>query len=310
MSDVQGVDTGLLAAKNAKVATLFLGDSMTLIKFELHQSITTEISALELLQLGCLEHDLSLSKAQIKQVMQKGAVWLTDKGKTKRLRRAKTQLQVGQELHLYYNEAALSDDFVHPQLISDCGDYSVWYKPSGMMSQGSKWGDHSTIARFAELNLTPQRPAFLVHRLDRATQGIILVAHSRRGVRELTALFEQRNITKKYQAVINGHFDGVKTYKTDIDGRSAYTKATLLRYNSDNDYSLLDVEIGTGRKHQIRKHLSEDGFAIVGDRLYGDVLDNADYDLQLCAYHLSFNCPLSDKAQQFEVKPQLLLSKE
>ncbi len=275
---------------------------------ELHLLINQPQIAADFLYHACLAHNFPLSKAQIKLVMQKGAVWLTDKGKTKRLRRAKTQLSSGQELHLYYNEAALSDDFSHPTLIADCGDYSLWYKPSGMMSQGSKWGDHSTIARFAELNLSPQRPAFLVHRLDRATQGIIVVAHSKRGVRELTGLFEQRKITKKYQAVVQGYFDGVREYKTDIDGRSAYTKASLLRYDIDTEYSLVDVEIGTGRKHQIRRHLSDDGFAIVGDRLHGDADGNTECDLQLCAYSLAFECPLLNKKQQFVVEPKLLLS--
>lgn len=276
---------------------------------ELHLLINQPQLAADFLYQACQAQGLSLSKAQIKQVMQKGAVWLTDKGKTKRLRRAKTQLKVGQELHLYYNAAALSNDFEQPVLIEDCGDYSLWYKPSGMMSQGSKWGDHSTIARFAELNLAPQRPSFLVHRLDRATQGIIIVAHSKQSVRALTALFEERQITKKYQALVTGEFVDEQVYKKDIDGRSAYTKVKPLRYCSVHDYSLLDVEIGTGRKHQIRRHLSDDGFSIIGDRLYGQVPSDADYDLQLCAYHLSFNCPLSGKAQQFEVTPQLLLAR-
>lgn len=239
--------------------------------------------------------------------MQKGAVWLTDNGKTQRLRRAKKVLKSGQQLHLYYNEEALDDNFEHPTLIKDCGDYSVWLKPSGMMSQGSKWGDHSTIARFAELNLTPQRPAFLVHRLDRATQGLILVAHSKTAVRALTALFETRRITKKYQAVVEGEFPELKTYTDDIEGRSAYTKVSLLSYCPTNHYSLVDVEIGTGRKHQIRRHLSEDGYAIVGDRLYGSANDETTYDLQLCAYALTFTCPLSQDKQQFNAIAKLLL---
>ncbi|WP_435276336.1 RluA family pseudouridine synthase [Psychrobium sp. nBUS_13] len=276
--------------------------------FELHFPVGQAINTIELLFDACERDERRLSKQALKQVMQKGAVWLTDNGKTRRLRRAKAQLKIGQELHLYYNSDALSDDFEHPILIEDCGAYSVWYKPSGMMSQGSKWGDHSTIARFAELNLSPQRPAFLVHRLDRATQGIIVVAHSKRGVRELTGLFEQRKITKKYQAVVQGYFDGLREYKTDIDGRSAYTKASLLRYDIDTDYSLVDVEIGTGRKHQIRRHLSDDGFAIIGDRLHGDADGSTECDLQLCAYSLAFECPLLNKKQQFVVEPKLLLS--
>ena len=271
--------------------------------FELHLDVTVPMSAIELLSAHC-----QLSKQQLKRVMQKGAVWLTTGQKTQRLRRAKSSLKSGQTLHLYYNEIALSDDFAKPQLIKDCGEYSVWFKPCGMMSQGSKFSDHSTIARFAELNLEPQRPGFIVHRLDRATQGIILVAHSKRAVRELTALFERREITKKYQAVVSGQFPPSMTFDLAIDQRPAATKASLLKYNSELNLSLLDIQIGSGRKHQIRRHLLSGGFPIVGDRLYGDSDNiNPESDLQLCAYSLSFRCPITELLTHFMVEPELSL---
>jgi len=273
--------------------------------FERHIPVEEDIAAIDLLYQACLTH--KLSKQSLKKIMQKGAVWLTDNGKTQRLRRAKKALKVGQKLHLYYNEAALSDDFKHPQLVKDCGDYSVWFKPSGMMSQGSKWGDHSTIARCVELNLTPQRSAYLVHRLDRATQGLILIAHTKQAVVALTNLFEHRKITKKYQAVVGGNFLETREYTDEIEGRSAYTKVSLLEYDEINDRSLVDVEIGSGRKHQIRRHLSGDNFAILGDRLYGSADSSTDFDLQLCAYHLAFTCPITNEPQQFRGQPKLLL---
>lgn len=279
-----------------------------MIIFELHIPLVQETNAIDLLHQTCLDKGHELSKQSLKQVMQKGAVWLTDQGKTQRLRRAKKPLKIGQELHLYYNEIALSDDFEHPQLVKDCGDYSVWCKPSGMMSQGSKWGDHSTISRFVEQLLTPQRPAFLVHRLDRATQGLILIAHTKYAVRALTKLFEDRNITKRYQAVVAGNFSEMREYTTDIEERSAYTKVSLLKFDEITDRSLVDVEIGSGRKHQIRRHLSGDNFALLGDRLYGDANSDTSYNLQLCAYYLAFQCPVSNEQQQFSIEPKLLLS--
>lgn len=275
--------------------------------FELHLPVHQETHAVDLLHLACLEQGRDFSKQALKQVMQKGAVWLTERGGTQRLRRAKKTLVEGQELHLYYNEIALSDDFEHPELVKDCGGYSVWFKPSGMMSQGSKWSDHSTIARFSQLTLTPQRPAFLVHRLDRATQGLIVIAHTKQAVRALTNLFEHRQITKKYQAIVGGNFSQTCEYTNDIEGRSAYTKVNLINYCDVNDQSLVDVEIGSGRKHQIRRHLSENGFAILGDRLYGNADIDTVFDLQLCAYFLAFECPLSGEQQQFTVTPKLLL---
>lgn len=279
--------------------------------FEIHltvkQTDDTSNKAVDLLYQACIDDGHELSKQALKQVMQKGAVWLTDNGKTQRLRRAKKSLANGQELHLYYNDDALSDEFEHPILVKDCGDFSVWYKPSGMMSQGSKWGDHSTIARFAQLTLSPERPAFLVHRLDRATQGLIVIAHSKQAVRGLTHLFEHRQITKKYQAVVGGDFNESREYTTDIDERSAYTKVSLIKSCQNHDRSLVDVEIGSGRKHQIRRHLSDDGFAILGDRLYGSANESTPYNLQLCAYYLAFECPISGEQQIFSTEPKLLM---
>lgn len=279
--------------------------------FELHLPVINSdnpINAIDFLHQACVTAGYDLSKKILKQVMQKGAVWLTVDGKTQRLRRAKKVLAVGQQLHCYYNEDALNDEFEQPQLVKDCSDYSLWYKPSGMMSQGSKWGDHSTIARFAQLALTPERPAFLVHRLDRATQGLIIIAHSKTAVRGLTDLFEHRNITKKYQAVVGGHFSKPQEYTADIEERSAYTKVSLINYCNESERSLVDVEIGSGRKHQIRRHLSDDNWPILGDRLYGDAVKTTEYDLQLCAYFLAFNCPISGVKQEFVITPKLLLS--
>jgi len=272
-------------------------------QFELHLDIESPVSAVELLEQHC-----ALSKNQIKIVMHKGAVWVTNVNKTVRLRRAKKQLIPGQTLHMYYNEQALSDEFMRPTLIEDCGEYSIWNKPSGMMSQGSKWGDHSTIARYAETTLQPQRTAFIVHRLDRATHGIILVAHSKKAVRLLTQLFEQRLITKKYQAVIVGELAQDREFTTDIEGRSAFTKVHPLNYHVSTGQSLLDIEIGSGRKHQIRRHLSEAGLAIVGDRLYGEPPEDSDINLQLCAYYLQYQCPLLEASKTIVITPQLIIS--
>ena len=106
------------------------------------------------------------SRQRIKQIMQKGAVWVTlasgGENNAQRLRRAKKVLHPGDTLHLYYDEKILSEEPPTPELIADEGTYSVWYKPYGLRSQGSKWSDHCTIARWAETHLEPQRPAFVV----------------------------------------------------------------------------------------------------------------------------------------------------
>jgi len=125
--------------------------------FECHINIATGNETAVTL----LAEDSGLSKARVKQAMQKGAVWLTTERGTRRLRRMDKVMKGGDKLHLYYNEKILLKEVDPPLLFADEGSYSVWCKPYGMLSQGSKWGDHFAINRWVEQHLTPQRPPLL-----------------------------------------------------------------------------------------------------------------------------------------------------
>ncbi|MCG7995797.1 MAG: hypothetical protein B6D73_01890 [gamma proteobacterium symbiont of Stewartia floridana] len=227
-----------------------------------------------------------LSRQTIKKTMWKGAVWLERDGGVRRIRRAKSRLQQGDRLHLYHNEKVLAEEPAEARLVADEGDFSVWFKPKGMLSHGSKWGDHCAIDRWVQTNLKPERPVFLVHRLDRATDGLMVLAHRKRTATELARLFRERKIVKRYQAWVVGHYianANSRLIEEPIDGRPALSRVSLLEYNPQQDRSLLQVEIDTGRKHQIRRHLSGIGYPVVGDRLYCDT--SFDEDLQLtCVY--------------------------
>ncbi|MCW8887459.1 MAG: RNA pseudouridine synthase, partial [Gammaproteobacteria bacterium] len=115
-------------------------------KLEIH----IEIQDSDMVAIDQIADRCDLSKQRIKYAMKKGAVWLTHAGKegneghTQRLRRAKKQLNVGDTLHLYYDEHLLAVEPPTATLIADEGDYSIWHKPYGMLSQGSKWSDHCT----------------------------------------------------------------------------------------------------------------------------------------------------------------------
>lgn len=106
-----------------------------------------------------LQQATGLSRQRIKLAMTQGAVWLTRGRNTQRLRRAKRALRVGDEVHLYYDAKILAEIPAEPTLIADLGVYSVWQRPYGLRSQGSKWGDHCTVVRWAERHLQPERPA-------------------------------------------------------------------------------------------------------------------------------------------------------
>ena len=105
-----------------------------------------------------------LPKQRIKDAMAKGACWWTQKGKQVRLRKAKRELKPGTRIQLFYDDQVLARKPETPKLLENKGRYSIWFKPHGLLSQGSQWGDHCSLLRLAEIKLNT--PCFLVHRLD------------------------------------------------------------------------------------------------------------------------------------------------
>ena len=285
-------------------------------KFECHINIDRNVSIIEALQIQC-----DLSVGEIKKAIDKGALWHSRGKITQRCRRLKKPLHIGDKLHFYYDFTVLSQVPTPATLIADLAEYSVWYKPYGMLSQGSKWSDHCTIIRWAQKNLLPERAVFSVHRLDRAATGLILVAHSKKAARALSQMFEQHQLEKTYNIIVHGNHQQrpqPETIESAVDGKPACSHFTHLDYDKERDLSLLKVNIESGRKHQIRIHAASIGFPVLGDRLHGkqqplieqenNLLDQQ-VDLQLCAVQLTFNCPISNIEQNFALpevmRPQL-----
>ncbi len=254
-----------------------------------------------------------LTQNTLKTLLKYGSVWWqAPHRKPERIRRAKKILNANDTLHLYYHPELLQTPLPTPHCLADFEQYSVWYKPKGMLSQGSKWGDASALYRWVEMHDTQQRPAFIVHRLDKQTDGIMLLAHSKKMATQLSQLFESRQTTKRYLAWVTGDLSKIGTERIHctqpIDGKSASSWITPLLCQTEK--SLVDIEIETGRKHQIRRHLAELGHPILGDRLYENLIEEEKMpDLQLSNYYLSFTCPLQNTQQTFNLfKTDLLPS--
>lgn len=264
--------------------------------FELH--ITAKTSGQTALDL--LAENTTLSKQKLKSAMTKGAAWLESGQGIKRLRRAKKTLAPNNTVHLYYDETIQNTVPEAAELIADEGDYSIWNKPYGMYSQGTKWGDHCTIYRWCEEHLKPQRPAFLVHRLDRAATGLIIIAHTKKMAVAFSALFENRKIKKQYKATVEGrplNLELPSLLSADIDNKPA--RSWIIAAEPAGSQTTLTIEIETGRKHQIRRHLAESGYPIVGDRLYGAA--PSEKNLQLQSIYLKFTCPLTHTVREYSL---------
>ena len=246
-----------------------------------------------------------ISKAKIKDAMNKGAVWITrPRSKRVRLRRATAQVHQGDVLELFYDGKLLALDPPRARCISDKNHYSVWFKPAGLLTQGTNYGDHCSLARQVELYFNHKRPVFLVHRIDREASGLVLLAHSRDAASKLSVLFQNNQVEKHYRIEVLGDLAGKNhsgTIDWPLDGKTALTLYEVVSYNPEKRTSVVDVVIKTGRLHQIRRHFSMIGYPVMGDPRYGRGNKNA-RGMMLEAVSLGFTCPLLKKHIEFTVK--------
>jgi 23S rRNA pseudouridine955/2504/2580 synthase len=123
-----------------------------------------------------------------------------------------------------------------------------------------------------------------VHRIDKETSGILLIAKNRDAAITLTKAFADRIIKKEYIAILHGvPCDNSGVIDIAIDGKSAHTEYDVLSYNGQ--YSIVSFLPLTGRMHQIRVHASSLGCPIVGDKIYNNVNDDSEH-MMLHAYKI------------------------
>lgn len=161
-------------------------------------------------------------------------------------------------------------------------------KPPGMLSHPLRAGDPSVLDAVRALGLTPAggedelRPG-VANRLDKESSGVMLLALSEDSHRELLRAFKERRVEKSYLCLAHGKVRRMEwscdkpiardtrhrlLRKTDDSGRPALTRFRLMaRYGED--FSLIEARPESGRPHQIRVHLREEGFSILGDHDYG-----------------------------------------
>lgn len=255
-------------------------------EFSFHLDADTDNAA------SFLAEGTGLSKTHIKEVMNKGAVWMERNGSIKRLRRARTRLLKGDRLAVYYDEEIIRTEPPEPQLIEDHKMYSIWFKPPGLLSSGSRLGDHCAINRWVETHLQPERPVFLVHRLDSNASGLMILAHGKKIAAHLSKQFQDRSVIKEYTVEVMGNYEGPAVIDTPLDGKEAISHVKVISVK--DDITCLNVRIETGRKHQIRRHLADKGYPVIGDRLYGG---RASDHIHLNASLLSFRCPVTGEVR-------------
>lgn len=246
-----------------------------------------------------------LPPEKIAEAANKGAVWLQKKGKGKILRERDPQcvLTPGDLVTLNFDPKVLSlPELKHAECLGETRHYGIWVKKAGVVTQGTQTGDHASLLRYVEK--TRNKVTFLVHRLDRETEGLTVIGYTSEGAAKLSELFQKNEVKKIYEAVVLGTMTPGRreTISASLDDKEAVTHIEVI--DSTETQSLLRVEIETGRLHQIRRHLDFIGHPVIGDPKYGKGNKNR-AGLKLLAKSLSFRDPW-DKTQKHWESPSSL----
>ncbi|RLC31474.1 MAG: RNA pseudouridine synthase [Deltaproteobacteria bacterium] len=211
-----------------------------------------------------------------------------------------------------------------PEIIYEDNHILAVNKPAGMLVQGDKSGDTcilDLVKRFLKERDGKPGNVFLglPHRLDRPTSGVLVLAKTSKALSRLAASFRDRDVSKIYWAVVESRPENAEGELTDWlkkDGRTNTSrkvnsdtpgaKEARLRYRilgASEPYWLVEVELLTGRHHQIRVQLSAMGCRIKGDLKYGAKMLNRGEGIYLHARYLETSHPTRDERLKLTAPP-------
>ena len=265
-----------------------------------------------------LSEATGLSRSRVAALMEEG---LCEAG-GKEIRKAGSKTPAGQEVILRVpapREAAPQAEEIPLEVLYEDADLAVVIKPRGMVVHPAAGHPDGTLvnALLARLDSLSGiggelRPG-IVHRLDKDTSGLMLVAKNDEAQTALSRMLKDREIEKHYRALAEGRFkepEGEidlpidrskkdrKKMAADPDGRPAVTRWKVMA--EGRECTLLDVRILTGRTHQIRVHLKSIHHPVCGDPLYGFERGAKVPCLMLHAYSLSFRHPRTNEEMSFQ----------
>jgi 23S rRNA pseudouridine1911/1915/1917 synthase len=221
----------------------------------------------------------SLSRAYIRTLIDEGRILLNDQ-----LEKPGYRLRLDDKLTTDFEEKELEQipDIELPIIFED-KDVLVINKPAGVIShsRGKYWNESSVASFVRQKTGQPGERSGIVHRLDRATSGVMVCAKNVEALSWLQKQFSDRNVKKSYVAIVAGHLKPKEaimdlpiernpkapaTFRVGANGKHALTHYTVIKSGESHD--LVSLKPTTGRTHQLRVHLAHQNHPIVGDNLY------------------------------------------
>ena len=253
----------------------------------------------------------ALSRSRVQAMIRQGEVWI-DAGNAKANYRLKEGDLIRWQITEACSEKPEAEDISLELLYEDEALFII-NKPPGLVVHPAPGHTGGTLLNgllHYDQNLACVERAGLVHRLDKDTSGALVVARSAEVQAALMKKFKAREVTKRYVALVRGVPPAQLCIKNRLgrDPRNRKRQAVLLeggreahtivsRIESFGQSARVEVDIKTGRTHQIRVHLSDAGYPIIGDALYGGKqrLSIEAARQMLHAAYLSFIHPLNGK---------------
>ena len=253
----------------------------------------------------------NLSRASVVKLIEQGRVKINGKV----ARKPSYKLRESDDLVIDYDAAEQEKiPTIELPIIYEDEDCVVINKPVGLLTHSKgAFNPEPTVATWLSSHIKDMAGdrAGIVHRLDRATSGVMVCAKTPKALAWLQKQFSQRKVKKTYIAIVEGKLKEVEalidmpiernpkapaTFRVGANGKPSTTKYEVLQ--ADDHYSLLGLKPETGRTHQLRVHLKHIGHPIVGDTLYEGATA-----ARLFLHALSLEITLPSKERKIFVAP-------
>jgi 23S rRNA pseudouridine955/2504/2580 synthase len=192
-------------------------------------------------------------------------------------------------------------------IIDDNDDFVVLNKTSGISVQGGTKSKKNLIDIFAKSKIFQETKPFSVHRLDKDTSGVFIIAKNRQTAQLLTSLFRLRKVHKTYLAICNGELEkNSGEWNDDLirydNGKKIIEKAkTIFKVlDKNSNSSLVEMKPITGRKHQLRKQLFNIGHSIYGDKKYRSFTSTKGINKNLMLHSYQIRFMINDKRYTYK----------